>query len=181
MTVTRLEDLPNELWLELFVYFTWLELNSTWLQWKLNNRIQLLSQIAHNRVALSLSSMLFITYGEWLYYFEHEHPIIAHRITSLLLNESIVSNEIISRWLENEKSFLPRIRKCTVYIDRINRSARTKIILLICRHALTLRHIVFYFNEVDRYYVIMKMIIEERISLHTMQFIMIEGKHESFS
>ncbi|CAM4865761.1 unnamed protein product [Rotaria socialis] len=62
MTATRLEDLPNELWLELFVYFTWFELNSTWLQWKLNNRIQFLAQIAQNRVALSLSSMSFITY-----------------------------------------------------------------------------------------------------------------------
>ncbi|CAF4015712.1 unnamed protein product [Rotaria sp. Silwood1] len=180
MTATRLEDLPNELWLELFVYFTWFELNSTWLQWKLNNRIQLLAQIAQNRVALSLSSMSFITYGEWLHYFEHEHPIIAHRITSLLLNESIISNEIISRWLENEKSFLPRIRKCTVYVDLINRYTRINIILLICRHALTLRHIVFYFSEIDRYYVIMKKVIEERISLHTMQFIMIKGKEMFF-
>ncbi|CAF3913366.1 unnamed protein product, partial [Rotaria sp. Silwood1] len=132
MTATRLEDLPNELWLELFVYFTWFELNSTWLQWKLNNRIQLLAQIAQNRVAVSLSSMSFITYGEWLHYFEYEHPIIAHRITSLLLNESIISNEIIGRWLENEKSFLPRIRKyskyfkwmsslaeCAIYCDQI--------------------------------------------------------------
>ena len=175
MTITRLENLPNELWLELFVYFTWLELNSTWLQWKLNNRIQLLVQTAQNRVTLSLSSLSFITYGEWLHYFEYEHPKIAHRITSLLLNESIISNEIISRWLENEKSFLPRIRKCTVYIDLINSSARINIIVLSSRHALSVRHIVFYFNEIDIYYVIMQKVIKERISLHTMEFIMIEG------
>jgi hypothetical protein len=180
MNVTRLEDLPNELWLELFVYFTWLELNSTWLQWKFNSRLQLLVQKAHNRVALSLSSMSFVTYSEWLHYFEHEHPLIAHRITSLLLNESIVSNEIISRWLENEKPFLPRIQKCIIYIDLINRSARTNIILLIRRHALTLRHIVFYFSNIDRYYVIMKKVIEERISLRTMEFIMTEGKSMFF-
>ena len=176
MTVTTLEDLPNELWLELFVYSTWSELNSTWLQWKLNNRIHLLAQIAQSQVALSLSSMSFITSSEWLHYFEHKHPTIAHRITSLLLNESIVSNEIISRWLENETSFLPRIRKCTVYIDLIDRSARMNIILLIGRHASTLRHIVFYFNRTDRYCVIMKKVIEEHICLHTMQFIVIEGK-----
>ena len=178
MTVTRLEELPNELWLELFVYFTWLELNSTWLQWKFNNRIQLLVQIALNRVALSLSSLSFIRYGEWLHYFEYEHSKIAHRITSLVLNESIISNEIINRWLENEKSFLPRIRKCIVYIDLINRSARLNIILLISRHALTLHHIVFYFNGIDKYYVIMQRVIKERISLHTMEFIMIEGNEE---
>ena len=131
----------------------------------------MLVQIAQNRVALSLSSMSFIRYGEWLHYFEDKHPKLAHRITSLLLNESMVSNEILSRWIENEKSFLPRIRKCTIYID---------LILLISRHALTLRHIVFYLNAIDRYYIIMKKVIEERISLHTMQFIMIEGKQMFF-
>ena len=104
MTVTRLEDLPNELWFELFVYFTRSELNSTWFQWKLNRRIHSLVEIAQNRVALSLSSLSFITYGKWLYYLEDEHPLIARRITSLLLNESVVSNEIISQWLENEKT-----------------------------------------------------------------------------
>jgi hypothetical protein len=180
MTVTRLEDLPNELWLELFVYFTWLELNSTWLQWKLNNRIQLLAQIAQNRVALSLSSMSFITYGEWLHYFEHEHPIIAHRITSLLLNESIVSNEIISRWLENDNSFFPRIRQCTVYMDLVNRYVRTNIILLIRQHASILFRIVFYFNRLDRYNVILKWFIEQHISLHTMQLIVIKGNQKCF-
>ena len=176
MTVTRLEDLPNELWFELFVYFTWSELNSTWFQWKLNNRIEILTEVAQNRVALSLSSLSFKTYSQCLHYFEHEHPMIADRITSLLLNESAVSSEIINRWLENGTSFLPRIRQCTVYMDLINRSVRRDVILLIGRHASILRHTVFYFNNVDRYYSIMKMFIEERISLHTMQFIMIRGK-----
>ena len=86
MSITRLEDLPNELWFEIFVYFTSLELNSTWIQWKLNNRIQSLAQLAQNRVALSLSSMSFLTNDQWMNYFEDEHPKIAHRITSLLLN-----------------------------------------------------------------------------------------------
>ncbi|CAF3874840.1 unnamed protein product [Rotaria sp. Silwood1] len=150
MTVTRLEDLPNELWLELFVYFTWSELNSTWFQWELNNRIQMLAEVARNRVALPLSSMSFTTYSQCLHYFEHEHPMIAYRITSLLLNESAVSNEIINRWLENDTSFLPRIRQCTVYIDLVNRSARTNVILLIRQHAPILRRIVFYFD--NRYF-----------------------------
>ena len=180
MTATRLEDLPNELWLELFVYFTWSELNSTWLQWKLNNRIQMLAEVAQDRVALSLSSLSFTTYSQCLHYFEHEHPMIAYRITSLLLNESAMSDEILDRWLENGTSFLPRIRRCTVYIDLINRSARRNVILLIRQHASILRRIVFYFNGVDRYYVIMKKFIEERISLHTMQFIIIRGKQTCF-
>lgn len=145
MTVTRLEELPSELWLGLFVYFTRLELNSTWVQWKLNNRKQLLAQIAQNRVTLWLSSMSFIPYDEWLHYFEHEHP---NNSSSYNFSSAqwinIVSNEIISRSIQNEKSFLPRIRKCIVYIDLINRSARINIILLICRHALTLRHIVLF-------------------------------------
>ncbi|CAF3022008.1 unnamed protein product [Rotaria sp. Silwood2] len=178
MTVTRLEHLPNELWFELFIYFTWSELESSWIHWKLNSRIQILAEIAQNRVALSLSSMSFTTYDQCLHYFEHEHPIKACRITSLLLNESIVSNEIINRWLENEKSFLPRIRKCTIYIDRINRYVRTNIILLIRRHTLTIRHIVFYFNGLSRYSVILKYFIEQCISVHTMEFIVIKDKNE---
>jgi len=156
MIATRLEDLPNELRLELFVYFTWSEINSTWFQWRLNNRIQMLAEVAQNRVALSLSSMSFTTYGQCLHYFEHEHPMIAYRITSLLLNESAVSNEIISRWLENGTSFLPRIRQCTVYMDLMNRYVRTNVILLNRRHASILRRIVFYFDRVDRYYLILK-------------------------
>ncbi|CAF4307506.1 unnamed protein product [Rotaria sp. Silwood2] len=181
MTVIRLEDLPNELWLELFVYFTWSELNSTWFQWKFNNRIQMLAEVARNRVALSLSSMSFTTYGKCLHYFEHEHPMIAYRITSLLLNESAVSNEIINRWLENDTSFLPRIRQCTVYIDLVSRSVRANVILLIRRHASILRRIVFYFERVDRYYSILKMIIEQGISLHTMQFIIIGAECATYS
>jgi hypothetical protein len=39
MSVTVLEDLPNDLWLKLVIYFTWVELDSTWLQWNLNCRI----------------------------------------------------------------------------------------------------------------------------------------------
>ncbi|CAF4858465.1 unnamed protein product, partial [Rotaria magnacalcarata] len=67
MPATRLEDLPNELWLELFVYFTWSELRSTWFQWKLNKRIQVLAEVAQSRVALALSSMSFTTYGQCLH------------------------------------------------------------------------------------------------------------------
>lgn len=112
-------------------YFTWSELNSTWFQWKFNNRIQMLAEVAQNRVALSLSSMSFTTYSQRLHYFEHEHPMIAYRITSLLLNESAASSEIISRWLENGTSFLPCIRQCTVYMDVINRYVRAYVIFLI--------------------------------------------------
>ena len=176
MSITILEDLPNELWFELFVYFTSLELNSTWIQWKLNNRIQSLAQLAQNRVALSLSSMSFLRYDQWINYFQDEHPKIAHRITSLLLNESIISNEILNRWIENEKYFLPRIRKCVVYIDLINTFTRTNLIRLISRHGFPLHHLVFYSNKIDKYYIIIKQIIEQRISLHTMQFIIMEGK-----
>jgi hypothetical protein len=64
----------------------------------------MLAQIAQDRVALTLSSMSFTTYGQCLHYFGYEHPTIAYRITSLLLNESVVSNEIINRWLENDNS-----------------------------------------------------------------------------
>ena len=176
MSVTTLEDLPNELWLEVFIYFSWSELNTTWFQWKLNHRIEMLVEVAKNHVALSLSSMSLTRHSQCLHYFEHEHSLIASRITSLLLNESSVASEIISRWRENDTSFLPRLRQCTVYMNLINRSDRAKIILLIGRHASILRRIVFYFNKIDRYYVILKMFIEQRISLHTMQFIMIKGK-----
>ncbi len=180
MTVTKLENLPNELWLEFFVYFTWSELNSTWLQRKLNSRIEMLAQIAQDRVALTLSSTSFTTYGQCLHYFEYEHPTIAHRITSLLLNESVVSNEIISRWLENDNSFLPCIRQCTIYIDLVNRFVQSNIILLIRRHASIIRRIVFYFNRLDICNIILKRFIEQHISLHTMQFIVIKGNQKCF-
>jgi hypothetical protein len=150
MSVTTLEDLPNELWLEIFIYFSWSELNAIWFQWKLNHRIEMLVEVAKNHVALSLSSKSFTRHSQCLHYFEHEHPLITSRITSLLLNESSVVSEIISRWRENDTSFLPRLRQCTVYIDLINR--------------------------IDRYDVVLKMFIKQRISLHSMQFIMIKGK-----
>lgn len=180
MVVTRLEDLPNESWLEVLVYFTWSELNSTWVQWKLNNRIEMLVKVAENRVALSLSSMSLKTWSECLHYLENEHPMMASRITSLLLNESVLSSEIVNHWLENGACFLPRIRQCTVYMDLINRSVRRNILLLIGRHASMLRRIVFYFDRVDRYYSIMEMFIEQGISLHTMQFIITKGKRKKY-
>lgn len=176
MTASRFEDLPNELWLEVLVYFTWLEVSGTWMQWKLNHRIQELAERAQKSVALSLSSTSSRTSSEWLHYFEDEHPKLADRITSLLLNEYIVSNEILSRWLEDERSFLPRLRKCLVYIDLISGPARSNLLLLICRHALTLRQIVFYFHGINRYHVTMQRVIERGISLPAMQFILIKGK-----
>ena len=176
MSVSRIEDLPNELWLELFVYFTWSELSNTWYQWKLNSRIEMLVEVARNGVALSLSSMLFKGYSQCLDYLSFEHPMIADRITSLLLNESFVSSEIISHWLENGVCYFPRLRQCIVYMHLINRCARRDIILLIRQHASILRRIVFYFNQLDRYYSIMRMFIKQGISLHTMEFIIIKGK-----
>ena len=176
MSVSRIEDLPNELWLEVFTYFTWSELNRTWYRWKLNSRIEMLVEVARNGVALSLSSMSFQRYSQCLDYLSFEHPMIAHRITSLLLNESSVSSEIISRWVENGVCFFPRLRQCMVYMDLINRCARRDVILLISRHASILRRIVFYFNGLDIYYSIMRMFIKQRISLHTMEFIIIKGK-----
>jgi hypothetical protein len=175
MTATRLEDLPNELWLELFAYFTWMQLSSTWLVWKLNSRVQMLAQVAQTRVAFDISSLLFVTHNQCSNYFEHEHPTMAYRITSLLLNDSLLSNEIVSRWVENGSSYFPRIRHCTIYFYLVSGYVRSNIIRLIHQNASTLRRIVFYFKKFDDYARILKRIIEQRISLHTIQLIIVEG------
>ena len=65
---------------------------------------------------------------------------------------------------------------CRLYLDLINRFTRTNLIQLISRHVFPLHHIVFYLNEMNKYYFIMKQMIEQRISLHTMKFIIMEGK-----
>jgi hypothetical protein len=175
MITTTLEDLPNELWLELFVYFTWEQLSSTWLVWTLNNRIQMLAQVAQTRVAFEISLTSFKTYGQCLNYFQNEHSTYADRITSLVFNEPILSNEIVSRWLQNGASFFPRIRHCTVYFHLVSKYVRYKIIRLIHQNASTLRRIIFYFDKLSEYEQILKQIIKWRISLHTMQLILIKG------
>jgi hypothetical protein len=145
MTATRLEDLPNELWLQLFVYFTWEQLSSTWLEWKLNSRIQTLAQAAQTHVAFEISSASFRTYSQCLNYFQNEHLTIAYRITSLVFNESVLSNEIVNRWLKNGASYFPRIRHCTVYFHLVSQYVRCNIIRLIHQNAPTLRRVVLYF------------------------------------
>ena len=65
---------------------------------------------------------------------------------------------------------------CRLYLDLINRFTRTNLIQLISRHGFPIHHLVFYSNKIDKYYIIIKQIIEQRISLHTMQFIIMEGK-----
>jgi hypothetical protein len=178
MTFTRLEDLPNELFLELFVYFTRMELNSTWLEWKLNSRIQTLAQVAQAHVAFDISSILFRTYDQCLYYFEHEHPTMSYRIISLLFNESVLSNEIVRHWLENGPSFFPRIHTCTIYFYLVNKYVRLNIVRLLQQNASTLRRVVFYFKTFEEYEVVLKRIINRRISLHTMELIIIKGNRK---
>jgi hypothetical protein len=175
MIVTTLEDLPNELWLELFVYFTWEQLNSTWLEWKLNNRTQTLAQIAQTRVALEMSSTSFRTYSQSVNYFENKHSTISYRITSLVLNESVLSNEIVKQWLKNGASFFPRIRHCTVYFHLVSEYVRRYIIRLIHQNASTLRRVVLYFDMIEDYEQILNNIIKRQISLHTMQLIFFRG------
>jgi hypothetical protein len=175
MTATRLEDLPNELWLQLFVYFTWEQLSSTWLEWKLNSRIQTLAQAAQTHVAFEISSTSFRTYSQCLNYFQNEHSTIAYRITSLVFNESVLSNEIVSRWLKNGASYFPRIRHCTVYFHLVSQYVRRNIIRLIHQNASTVRRVVLYFDEIAEYEQILKKIIKRRISLHTMQLIFVKG------
>jgi hypothetical protein len=175
MTASKLEDLPNELWLELFVYFTWTELDSTWLEWKLNSRIQTLAQVAHAHVAFEMSSMSMKSYGQCLYYFENKHSAIANHITSLVFNESVLSSEIVRRWLQNGAAFFPRLRYCTIYVYLIGKYVRSNIVRAINGNASTLRRFVFYFNESRQYEWILKNIIQQRISLHTMQLIFVKG------
>jgi hypothetical protein len=175
MIATTLEDLPPELWLELFVYFTWVQLNSTWLEWKLNNRIQTLAQVAQTRVALEMSSTSFRTFSQSLNYFKNEHSIITYRITSLVLNESVLSNEIVSQWLKNGASYFPRIRHCTVYFHLVSKYVRCYIIRLIHQNASTLRRVVLYFDTIEVYEQILNKIIKRQISLHTMQLIFVRG------
>ena len=180
MVVTILEDLPNELWLELFVYFTYAELRSTWLDWKLNSRIETLAKVVQTRVALEISSSSFRTYAQYLHYLEYEHPTIAYRITSLLFNEPVLSNEIVKRWLEIGSSFLPNIRHCTIYFYLVSgyaqsRIVQSRIVQLIHQHASTLRRIVLYFDHYEVYEQTLKQIIKEGISLHTMELIIVEG------
>ena len=181
MTRTRLEDLPNELWLELFVYFTWEQLRSTWLQWKLNSRIETLAKAAQIRVAFEISSTSFRTHSQWLNYFENEHPAIAYRVTSLLLNESVLSSEIVSRWLKNGALYFPRLCHCTIYFYLVSRHVQRNIIRLIHQNASTLRRVVLYFDLIEEYEQILNKIIKRRISPHTMQLIFDRGnRNDSF-
>lgn len=149
MAVASLEDLPNEWWLEFFIYFTWVELDSTWLQWNLNGRIQTLARAAQSRVAFTLSPMSLKTHEQYSYYFEHEHLHMAPRITSLVLNDTVLASEIVSRWLHHGHAFFPRLRRCTIYYDLVGRYARASIVRVIDQCAPALRHLVVYFNSFE--------------------------------
>ena len=176
MPVTRLEDLPNELWLELFIYFTWSDLDSTWLHWNLTSRIQTLVRAAQSRVAFTLSPTWSKTHEQYAQYFEHEHSRMASRITSLVLNDSILGSEIVSRWLHHGHSFFPRLRRLTIHFDRIGRYARGNIVQVLHEHAPTLRRCLFYFKSDEAHNRLWRNLIRQRISLHTMQLIVIEGR-----
>ncbi|CAF1444827.1 unnamed protein product [Adineta ricciae] len=178
MTVTRLEDLPSELWLELFSYFTWFQLNSTWVEWRLNNRIHKLALLAQSRVAFEITPMLLRTWDQCLSYFEHQHSTMAHRITSLVLDEPILSREIIRRWMENDSSFFPRIRRCTVFVELIGHNMLSNLIRLIHQNKSTLHSLVMYFNRLDDYEYTLREIISHDVSVHTMKLMFVEdGRH----
>ena len=175
MTVTTVEDLPNELWFELFIYFTWSELNSTWLHWNLNRRIQMLARAAQSRVAFTLSPTSLKSHAQYSHYFEHEHPRMAPRITSLVLDDSILASEIVSHWLHHGQCFLPRLRRCTIHVELVGGYVRANIIQVIRQYASTLRHLVFYCKTFRRHNHVWRQLIMQRISLHTMQLIASEG------
>lgn len=175
MNIVKIENLPNELWLEIFVYFTSSELNSTWIKWRLNSRIQTLAVVAQSRVAFEMTSTLLKSRSEWLKYFEHNHLTIAHRITSLILDEPIISHEIVERWLQNGSSFFPRIRRCTIFVHLVETTVLFDLIRLIHQGKSTLRCLTLFFDGSDMYKCLLKQILQYRISLHTMQLIIIKG------
>jgi hypothetical protein len=175
MTGTRLEDLPNELWLELFAYFTWFQLSSTWVEWRLTSRIQTLALMAQSRVAFEITPTLLRTWDQCLYYFEHQHSTMSHRITSLVLDEPILSREIIRRWIENDSSFFPRIRRCTVFVELIGNHTLSNLIPLIHQSKSTLHRLVIYFDRPAIYEYILKQIISHGVSLHAMELIIVKG------
>jgi hypothetical protein len=163
-----LEDFPNELWLELFIYFTWVELDSTWLQWNLNRRIRTLALAAHPRVTFALSPRSLKTHEQYSHYFESEHPRMAPRITSLVLNDSILGSEIVTRWLHQGPSFFPRLRRCTIHYDLVGRYVRASIVRVIQQCASTLRHLVFYFKTLEMHDRLWRRLIRQSIAVPTM-------------
>lgn len=182
MSILKIENLPDELWLEIFIYFTSSELNSTWIKWRLNSRIQALAGVAQSHVAFEMTSTLLERRSEWLNYFEHDHLTIAHRITSLVLDEPIISHEIVERWLQNGSSFFPRIRRCTVFVHLIGTTVFSDLIRLIYQGKSNLRRLILFFDGSDMYKCLLEQILQYRISLHTMQLIIIKGnKNPCFS
>ena len=171
----KIEHLPNELWLEVFVYFTWSELQSTWLTGRLNRRIQNLALAAQSRVALELTSMSLKNRSQWLDYFEHQHSAIAHRITLLVLDEPILSCEIVERWLEKGSSFFPRLRRCVIYDHLVKGVAISNLIRLIEREPSTLQHLIIFFRGADNYRFVLKQILDHRISPVSMELIIAKG------
>jgi hypothetical protein len=176
MSVTVLEDLPNELWLELFIYFTWAELDSAWLHWNLNRRIRMLALAAQSRVTFALSPTSLKTHEQYSHYFERGHPRMAPRITSLVLNDSILASEIVIRWLHQGPSFFPRLRRCTIHYDLVGRYVRASIVRVMQQCASTLRHLVFYFKTFETHDWLWRRLIRQSISVQTMQLIVIEGE-----
>ncbi|CAF1332373.1 unnamed protein product [Adineta ricciae] len=177
---TCLEDLPNELWVELFTFFTCFQLKSTWIQWQLNGRIIALAREALNRVAFEISSNTVTTYGECFDYFEHQHSRMAHRIKSLVFDEWVISCELTSRWLKSGSSFLPHLRQLIVFTDFTSQYVLSNITSLILLSASSLRRLVLVFNlPHTNYGAVLSQLVTHRISLHTMELI-IENEIQSF-
>jgi hypothetical protein len=103
---------------------------------------------------------------------------MAHRITSLVLDEPVLSYEIIRRWIENGSSFFPRIRRCTVFVHLIG-NVLSELIHLAHQSKSTLRRLVIFFDGPAMYHYVVKQIVEHGVSLHTMQLIIVKGNRKS--
>jgi hypothetical protein len=97
-------------------------------------------------------------------------------ITTLVLGDSILAGEIISRWLYHGHHFFPLRRRCTLHFDLVGRYVQANIVRVIRQYASTLRHWLFYFKTFGMHNRVRWHLIRRRISLHTMPLIVIEGK-----
>ena len=90
-----------------------------------------------------------VEYNKCLNCFGNESPTTAYRMTSPLLNESVLSNEAVSRWLKSGAFYVPRLRHCTIYWYLVSQYVRCNIIRLIHQNASTLRRVVLYFDMIE--------------------------------
>jgi hypothetical protein len=98
------------------------------------------------------------------------------RITSLVLDDPILASEVVSRWLHHGLCFLPRLRRCTIHFELVGRDVRWNLMHAIRQYAPALRHLVFRVKKFEWHNHVWKWLITQRISLHTMQLIVSEGK-----